>query len=231
MMKCPFCQFENEDGALFCEQCKSDLTISESAAVAVPLAAPEFGSPTPVAEVAGPAGSAVVAEAALAEAVPVAQVQVEGGSATASAAGNVVSMPASGETIHGLTAPTVDPQAPGTSPAPPGVLPPGTQPKLVVLRGLRANVEYPIYPGPNYLGRAEDKPVDIDLEDQESPDRVYCSRQHAVLCFEDGMLTIEDLNSSNGTFVNRTRVYPGQKRPLHEHDLIQVGTIWLKVKT
>jgi hypothetical protein len=25
MIKCPFCGFENEDGALFCEQCKSDL--------------------------------------------------------------------------------------------------------------------------------------------------------------------------------------------------------------
>jgi len=26
MIKCPFCAFENEDGALFCEQCKSDLS-------------------------------------------------------------------------------------------------------------------------------------------------------------------------------------------------------------
>ena len=26
MVKCPFCQFDNEDGALFCEQCKSDLS-------------------------------------------------------------------------------------------------------------------------------------------------------------------------------------------------------------
>jgi hypothetical protein len=25
MIKCPFCHFDNEDGALFCEQCKSDL--------------------------------------------------------------------------------------------------------------------------------------------------------------------------------------------------------------
>ena len=26
MIKCPFCGFSNEDGALFCEQCKSDLS-------------------------------------------------------------------------------------------------------------------------------------------------------------------------------------------------------------
>ena len=31
MIVCPFCHFENEDGALFCEQCKSDLTGVDSA--------------------------------------------------------------------------------------------------------------------------------------------------------------------------------------------------------
>src|SRR5437764_8030572 len=31
MLKCPFCHFENEDGALFCEQCKSDLGLAEPA--------------------------------------------------------------------------------------------------------------------------------------------------------------------------------------------------------
>src|ERR1700693_1317068 len=30
MLKCPFCQYDNEDGALFCEQCKSDLSGVES---------------------------------------------------------------------------------------------------------------------------------------------------------------------------------------------------------
>jgi len=29
----------------------------------------------------------------------------------------------------------------------------------------------------NFIGRADEKPVDIDLEDQEPPDRVWCSRQ------------------------------------------------------
>src|SRR4051794_21466002 len=45
MLKCPFCGFENEDGALFCEQCKSDLSSVPStpapAAPAVPVAAVE----------------------------------------------------------------------------------------------------------------------------------------------------------------------------------------------
>ena len=91
------------------------------------------------------------------------------------------------------------------------------------------DVTYPLFAGKNYLGRTDDKPVDIDLEDQESADRIWTSRQHAVITFDNGKLTIEDLNSLNGTFVNRTRVHPGQVRELHENDVVQVGTVHMKV--
>jgi pSer/pThr/pTyr-binding forkhead associated (FHA) protein len=106
----------------------------------------------------------------------------------------------------------------------------GAEPKLVVLRGLRINVEYPIYEGLNYIGRTEVQPVDIDLEDQEPPDRMFSSRQHACISYKDGTLIIEDLSSSNGTFVNRTRLDRGQKRTLKANDIIQIGTVQLKVK-
>jgi pSer/pThr/pTyr-binding forkhead associated (FHA) protein len=82
-----------------------------------------------------------------------------------------------------------------------------------------------------FVGRADEKPVDIDLDDQEPPDRVWSSRQHCLITFENGELQLEDLNSANGTFVNRTRVYPGQKRGLTPNDVIQVGTVQLKLKT
>src|SRR5690242_18713297 len=39
MIKCSFCQYDNEEGALFCEQCKSDLGVleaTEPAPAAVP---------------------------------------------------------------------------------------------------------------------------------------------------------------------------------------------------
>jgi len=92
------------------------------------------------------------------------------------------------------------------------------------------NFEFPIYEGMNFIGRADEKPVDIDLEDQEPPDRVWCSRQHALITFEDSALMLEDLNSANGTYVNRARVYPGRKQPLSINDVIQIGTVHLKVK-
>src|SRR5689334_20521277 len=61
MLRCPFCHYDNEDGALFCEQCKSDLAGVEAPPVAapapaVPVAAP-FVETVPVVE------AAVVAEA------------------------------------------------------------------------------------------------------------------------------------------------------------------------
>jgi pSer/pThr/pTyr-binding forkhead associated (FHA) protein len=71
--------------------------------------------------------------------------------------------------------------------------------------------------------------VDIDLEEQEPPDRIWCSRQHAVLSLDNGMLTLEDLNSANGTYVNRTRVYPGQPKVLAPNDIIQIGNVQMKV--
>ncbi len=102
-------------------------------------------------------------------------------------------------------------------------------PRLLVLRGQKRNVEYPVYEGLNFIGRADEKPVDIDLEDQEPPDRVWCSRQHALIRFEDSPLFLEDLNSANGTYLNRARVYPGQKQALKVNDVIQIGNVQLKV--
>jgi hypothetical protein len=108
-------------------------------------------------------------------------------------------------------------------------LPQESKPRLVVLRGEKIDMHYPIYSGKNYIGRTDEKPVDIDLENQEPADRIWTSRQHAIITFENGALTIEDLNSLNGTFVNRTRVHPGQMRALQVNDIIQVGTVQMRV--
>ena len=43
-------------------------------------------------------------------------------------------------------------------------------------------------------------------------------------------MVIEDLNSLNGTFVNRQRIHPGQQRELHPGDIVQVGTVQLRVE-
>jgi uncharacterized protein (TIGR02996 family) len=100
---------------------------------------------------------------------------------------------------------------------------------LQVQRGLRPGMLYPVWDGLNFVGRADEQPVDIDLEDQEPPDRMWSSRQHAVIAWENGALTLEDLNSANGTYVNRRRVYPGHRHALVQRDVIQIGTVQLRV--
>jgi hypothetical protein len=260
MLKCPFCGFANEDGALFCEQCKSDLS-----AVAPAAAAPE---PVPVAQVvesvavadvvepypepgaghspfggsalpdpfappphapAVPAAEVVHAQPPVPEPVPAPLPQMapplekEAAATQGTAAAPQGTQP---KPTPAAQSPAAPPAAPRTS------VPAGSKPKLVVKRGQKIGMEFPIYAEDNYVGRADEKPVDIDLEDQEPPDRVWCSRQHALIHFDEGAgtITLEDLNSSNGTYVNRERVYPGQPRQLFVNDTIQIGTVHLTLK-
>lgn len=106
--------------------------------------------------------------------------------------------------------------------------PPPLRPVLVVLRGMRIAVEYPLYDGRNVVGRFSDKPVDIDLTVQESIDQIWCSRHHAVLVADGSNVYIEDLNSLNGTWVNGQRVHAGQPRHLKPGDVVQIGTVQMK---
>jgi pSer/pThr/pTyr-binding forkhead associated (FHA) protein len=126
--------------------------------------------------------------------------------------------PAARLTDHGSTAPA---ETPVQTPAPVY--------RLQVIRGLRVNVEYPLCEGQNLIGRSDDRPVDIDLRDQEPVDRVWASRQHAVFNLAGEALTVEDMHSTNGTYVNRHRLPPGTKRNLKDDDVVQIGTVQLKI--
>jgi hypothetical protein len=252
MLKCPFCHFDNEDGALFCEQCKSDLAGAVAAPVAhaeaIPMGAIPTAEPIVAEALAEPMPAQpyeaiplaaeetmplATAEPLMAEPLPLEPIAMPEAHPAAEAH-PIAPTPAPGPApAPAATAPAPTPAAPAPTPAAPAaapaVLPAGAQPRLLVLRGQKRNVEYPIYEGLNFIGRADEKPVDIDLEDQEPPDRIWCSRQHACLSFENNELALEDLNSANGTYVNRTRIYPGQKRPLAPNDVIQIGNVQLKV--
>ena len=61
-------------------------------------------------------------------------------------------------------------------------------------------------------------------------DDASVSMVHAKITRKDGFFLVKDLNSTNGTFVNRMRIHPGQKRPLQVHDVIQIGTVRLEVR-
>ena len=57
------------------------------------------------------------------------------------------------------------------------------------------------------------------------------SRRHAEIFYDPAMeiVTINDLKSSNGTYVNRKRVPPGEKRALAKDDIIQIGAVQMRV--
>ena len=233
MVKCPFCSYTNEDGALFCEQCKSDISNVAPTLPAPPpppTPMPESIPPTPFALPAEEEPVVVALVEDVAEAKPVEEV--------AAVVEVVEEVPAAEVVAEAPLAEAAPAAAPATTPAATPVaggampIPVGASVRLVVQRGLKIGEEFALFPGENYVGRADEKPVDIDLTFQEPEDRVWCSRQHALLAYDDttGTLTIEDLNSANGTFVNRERVYPGQPKPLFAGNTIQIGTVHLRVK-
>lgn len=91
---------------------------------------------------------------------------------------------------------------------------------LRFLSGKDQGREYVIAdPSQTVMGRASD--ADLILVEG------MVSRHHAVLRLEDGALTLEDLGSMNGTFVNGERV---RVRKLVEGDRLLVGTTIMKIE-
>lgn len=105
----------------------------------------------------------------------------------------------------------------------------GLRARLVVRRGLHPEWEYFIFDGRNIIGRAEEQPVEIDVESQESPDNMWSSLQHACISCVEGKIAIQDLGSANGTYVNQHRVQAGESLPLNAGDTIQIGTVHLEL--
>jgi FHA domain-containing protein len=67
--------------------------------------------------------------------------------------------------------------------------------------------------------------VDLDTDDPEAK----VSRRHARITLNNGQYFLEDLGSTNGTFVNRgKRLPPGQRQALCDGDEIIVGKTFLR---
>lgn len=116
-----------------------------------------------------------------------------------------------------------------SSPSTPAPLPPGSKPKLSVVRGRRPGKTYGILEGQTFIGRAGAEPVDIDLDEQEKEGQVFAANRHACIVFENGLITVEDPGTSYGTFINRVKIPPNQRYPLKADDVIQIGSVQLKV--
>jgi serine phosphatase RsbU (regulator of sigma subunit) len=86
---------------------------------------------------------------------------------------------------------------------------------LVTLRGPETGRHYPLQPARTTLGRQVD--CHICLSGKQ------VSRQHALIVCDGGQHFVEDLGSSNGTYLNGRRITPNTRVPLTDRDTMQVG--------
>lgn len=106
----------------------------------------------------------------------------------------------------------------------------GAHAKLVIERGRSAGKQFPLGEDESQIGRWDADggifpDVDLDADDPEAK----VSRRHAQITRQNGQYLIEDLGSTNGTFVNRgRRLLPGDRQPLRDGDEIIVGKTFLR---
>ena len=102
--------------------------------------------------------------------------------------------------------------------------------KLIIERGISVGTEFQIKSKESYIGRWDADngifpDIDLDVHDPEAK----VSRRHARIRSADGQFAIEDLGSTNGTFVNRgRRLIPGSPHILSDGDEIIVGKTFLR---
>jgi FHA domain len=102
---------------------------------------------------------------------------------------------------------------------------------LEVVRGRELGRPYLLGPGDSFLGNALNWQRGLDLADQEGNSPRKMAGRHAVLTISNDGLTIRDLETPGGTFVNQQRLLSGQARRLVAGDVIQLGGVQLVVKS
>lgn len=120
--------------------------------------------------------------------------------------------------------------APPIEPSP--AAPSGVHSVLLIERGGGASTEFPLSNEESQIGRWDaDNGIfpDVDLDAFDADAKV--SRRHARIIHKDGIHMVEDLGSTNGTFVNRgRRLLPGSPQTLNDGDEIIVGKTFLRFR-
>ena len=111
-----------------------------------------------------------------------------------------------------------------------GAAQPKPHAKLVIERGKSIGKQFPLSSAESNIGRWDADggifpDVDLDSDDPEAK----VSRRHARITFSDGKYLLEDLGSTNGTFINRgKRLAAGTRQQLNDGDEIIVGKTFLR---
>jgi hypothetical protein len=102
--------------------------------------------------------------------------------------------------------------------------------RLVIEKGRSSGKQFMLSDAEAQIGRWDADggifpDVDLDTDDPEAK----VSRRHARITLSNGQYFLEDLGSTNGTFINRgKRLPPGQRQALCDGDEIIVGKTFLR---
>ncbi len=106
----------------------------------------------------------------------------------------------------------------------------GVHSTLKIERGESIGTEFSLSADESFIGRWDaDNGIfpDVDLDAHDPEAKV--SRRHARILLQNGKYLIEDMGSTNGTFVNRgRRLVPGAAQQINSGDEIIVGKTFMR---
>jgi pSer/pThr/pTyr-binding forkhead associated (FHA) protein len=108
----------------------------------------------------------------------------------------------------------------------------GKQSGKLVIRDTQFEIAIPGDKAEVIIGRSDPARAiypDIDLA-SHGGETAGVSRQHARLVIEGAQLFLEDLNSTNFTFLNREKLQPAQRYLLHHRDEVRLGRLALEYR-
>ena len=214
MIKCGECGYENMDGLDYCDGCGAKLAAAAGGTAAAPAAENKSETTPPQ-----PSADSIDAKATPSLA---ADAQPDGQTPTSEVP--------TGD-LKKETPETPAPSADASGAAAPSGAPATFKAKLSVVRGGRKGQEFPLEDGNNLVGRWDPETgsfpeVDLDADDPEAK----ISRKHALIRIDGGKITIEDIGSLNGTYVNRQpRLSPGSPAEIKSGDEVIIGKTFLKL--
>jgi hypothetical protein len=255
---CPQCGVDNPASARFCDQCGAVLipvpaqgAPAQSATIPAMPAAPAAPAPTGGQVSAGPSvcpqcGTAVIPGEAFCDTCGAALLgptrPAQGAGAPGLPFGGVPPQPSYPAPQPVAPQPATPAAAPPPIVTPPIVIPPqAPQPVLpprstlaparLLVPASGAAIALPAAPQA-VVGRADAVSnffPDVDLTPHGALD-TGVGRRHARLFVQGGAVLVEDLDSTNGTFLNGARLAPRQPAPLRGGEELRLGNLALRVE-
>jgi hypothetical protein len=248
MISCPYCSTQNPEGALYCDECGANL--KSTAALGSPAGTNTAAPFEDVSSVHSMFDNPVQVEPIPAYAPPASKTNLEedDGPDTGFNAihdTSVGDQPPAQLDVLELPEPEKSPEPPAFLSAAQTVVAGVYQPEetvenaepaknvhatLTIERGSAVGTVFSLTNDESYIGRWDaDNGVfpDIDLDTHDPEAKV--SRRHARIVLKDGSYSLEDLGSTNGTFINRgRRLLPGNANLLNEGDEIIIGKTFMR---